>query len=185
MQMTPEKSFQIITEMISDTREKFHQQAFFLLLWGWIVAIAGLAHYLLAAFTTYAHPYYAWGLVVVGIIISAIYGYNIGKRKQYKSHLERIVMFVWIAFLLSYFVLIFHMEKINYQVTPLIFLLAAIATFTSGIVLKFKPLIYGALFMWVMAFAQFYLPYDYQLLSIPVTIVIGYLIPGYMLKAKK
>lgn len=61
MQMTPEKSFEIITEMISDTREKFHQQAFFLLLWGWIVAIAGLAHYLLAAFTTYAHPYYAWG----------------------------------------------------------------------------------------------------------------------------
>jgi len=183
--MTPEKSLQIIAEMIADTRKNFHHQSFFLLLWGWIVALAGFLHYVLEVHTTFAHPYYAWGLVIIGIIVSVVQGFRISRRSHYKSHLERIIMFVWIGFLVSYFVLIFHIAKINYQITPVIFLLVAMATFTSGIVLKFKPLIYGALFIWVMAFVQFYLPYQHQLLSIAITIAVGYLIPGYMLRAKK
>lgn len=183
--MTPEKSLQIIAEMIADTREKYHHHSFFFLLWGWIVALGGLLHYVLEVHTTFAHPYYAWGLVIIGIIVSAVQGFRMSKRSKYKSHLERVIMFMWIGFGVSYFVLIFHMSKINYQITPVIFLLAAMATFTSGIVLKFRPMIYGALFMWVMAFVQFYLPYQHQLLSIAITIAVGYLIPGYLLRAKK
>lgn len=184
MTLTPEKSLSIISEMISDAKENFCDQSFYLLLWGWIVAIAGLLHFVLLTFTSYAHPYYAWALMIIGFIASFAQGYRRGKQKHRKSHLERIVAFIWLSFLVSYFIILLNMPQVNYQVTPLIFIFAAISTFVSGSVIKFKPLMAGGIFLWIMGFIQFYLPENYQLLSIPFTVGIGYLLPGYLLRAK-
>ncbi len=77
------------------------------------------------------------------------------------------------------------MSKINYAVTPLVFLLAGNATFLSGTILKFRPLIWGGIIMWIGAILIFFLSYEHQLIISPAIIVFGYLIPGYLLRMKK
>ncbi|MEA3316884.1 MAG: hypothetical protein U9R54_02905 [Bacteroidota bacterium] len=182
--LNPKKSLEIINEMISNTRASFNDASFYFLLWGWIIFAGGLGHYILLEFTNYEHPYISWSVVIIGIIISIVKGVIEGKRSTTKSHLERIYIYIWFAFLASYFVIIVFMENVNYQITPLIFLLAANATFLSGIVLKYKPLIYGSIFIFISTIVMFNLSYDMQLLGIPITMLIGYLIPGYLLKYK-
>ncbi len=182
--LSPEKSLEIINEMISNTRASFKDASFYFLLWGWIIFAGGLGHYLLFKFSDCQYPYISWSVVLIGIIVSAVVGVIQGKRKKVISHFARIHIYVWYAFLACYFVLIFFMKSINYQITPLIFLFAANATFISGIVLKYKPIILGGIFIFVSSIVIFNLSYEMQLLAIPITMFIGYLIPGYYLKYK-
>ena len=75
------------------------------------------------------------------------------------------------------------MKEINYKVYPIIYLLAGNATFLTGIVIKFKPLIFGGIIFWIAVICQFLMPQNYVEFVSPIAIILGYLIPGYMLKS--
>ena len=74
--LTGQESLNIITEMIETAKGNVKDRGFYFLLWGWIVIITNLGHYLLHTFTEFKHPYYIWAVsVFVGLIVSVIYGY--------------------------------------------------------------------------------------------------------------
>ena len=64
--MTGEESLRIITEMINKTKVNISQGSFHLLFWGWLLIVCSLSEWLIAKFTSYAHPYYVWFLVIPG-----------------------------------------------------------------------------------------------------------------------
>ena len=76
------------------------------------------------------------------------------------------------------------MKEINYQVAPIIYLLAGNATFLTGMVIKFRPLIWGGIVFLAGVFAYFLMPGAYLEYISPIVIIFGYLIPGYLLKAQ-
>ena len=57
-------------------------------------------------------------------------------------------------------------------------------TFLSGIILKFKPLVIGAICCWVFEIMSPFINVDFHLLLIAGSIIAGWIIPGYLLKAK-
>ena len=57
-------------------------------------------------------------------------------------------------------------------------------TFLSGIILKFKPLIIGAICCWLLAVATPFANYDYQFLLMACAVIAAWIIPGYLLKEK-
>jgi hypothetical protein len=63
-------------------------------------------------------------------------------------------------------------------------LLTALPTFVTGIIVRFKPLIFGGIIFWVLGVINFLLPFEYQNPVSVVAFVLGYLVPGYMLKGK-
>ena len=69
-------------------------------------------------------------------------------------------------------------------VTSYILLLAGYPTFLSGFIIKFKPLIFGGICFWVVALLVHFAGPCLAPLGTPVAMLIGYLIPGYMLKNK-
>jgi hypothetical protein len=76
--------------------------------------------------------------------------------------------------------------KIPWQTTyPLIISLYGLGTFVSGGVLKFKPLIIGGIACWIISIIAFLVPPMTVLLLTALSVVVSYLIPGYMLKARK
>ena len=181
----PVESIKLIDDMIQAAKCNIKDGSFYFLLWGWIVMAGSLGHYILLKFTNYEHPYIAWSVIFVGVILSMIHGFMYNKKAKVTSHIEKVYILVWYSFLISYFIILFFMSKINYQITPIIFLISANATFLSGIILKFKPLVFGGIFMWIAAIITFFLSPENQLLSIPIIVVFGYLIPGYILKYKE
>jgi len=182
--LKPEESLQIIEKMINRTKCSLHENSFYFLLWGWIVLFGIIGHTILAHFTDFTKPYLVWLIIIPGIIANTIYGIRQGKKSGISSHIDLISFMIWIAFLVSYAIVLIFMSKFNYQVVPIIFLLAGNATFLSGIIIKFKPLIWGGIAFWLGVIALFLLPENLIIFVPPLVIILGYLVPGYLLKSQ-
>jgi hypothetical protein len=180
--MTGEESLKIITEMINRTKVNIRQGSFHLLFWGWLLIICSLIAWLLAKFTGYSHPYYIWFLVIPGSFVSMIYGFVNGRKEKVHTYAEGLYMWTWIGFLITATVLFIVQAKSMEIITSYILLLAGFPTFLSGFILKFRPLIFGGICFWVIALLVNFAGPSLAPLGTPVAMLIGYLIPGYMLK---
>lgn len=183
--LSHEQSLAIITSMISTAKGNFKQNSFYFLFWGWIIAIASLGHFYLAAYTDFEAPYVVWLVTIPGWIISMIWGYQQAKKEVVKTYSDTLVLWTWIANTICIVIVIFSGTYINFQITPIILIFAGFATFTTGMIIRYKPLILGGSSFWVAAPIAFAVGGVYVHLITAVAILVGYLIPGYMLKNKK
>ena len=180
-------SLKLISEMLENTKARFNENGFFFLLWGWLVLIASLLHFTLLH-TDFPYPYMVWPVIMSGGgIASGIAGYRRGKDAKVKTFIDRSMSYLWIGFMIS-FIILFAIVIIGnikwHLLSILIMALYGLPTFVSGGILKFKPLIYGALACWILAIISLFVQEDYVLLLSALSVVLAYLIPGYLLKAK-
>ena len=182
--MSGEESLRIITEMINKTKVNIRQGSFHLLFWGWLILICSLSEYLLYELTDFSNAWYVWFLVIPGVFVSMIYGFVTGRKAKMYTYADMIYLWTWIGFLIASIVLFIIKARNMESVAPYILTLAAMPTFISGFIIKFKPLIFGGITFWIFALiAQFAGP-SVSPLAVPVAMLTGYLIPGYMLKRK-
>lgn len=179
--LTDKESLDIIMNMINQAHVNIRQSSFHLLLWGWIIFAASIGHFILLKFTHIEHPEYAWALTLPGMVISMVYGSIIGKKAKTITYADRLYMLVWLAFIISLFILlVFTGEK----GMPVILLLTGFATFMSGAILKFTPLIASGILFWLFAILSFIIDNEYIQLVSGISVLTGYLVPGYMLNRK-
>ncbi len=180
--MTGEESLKIITDMINKTKVNIRQSSFHLLFWGWLILFCSLSEYLLFRLTDFATPWYVWFFVIPGVFVSMTYGFVKGSKESVYTYATNIYVWTWIGFLISAIVLFIivwdHMESVE----PLILTLAAIPAFVSGFIIKFRPLIIGAATFWIFALVARFAGPDIAPLAVPVAMLTGYLIPGYILR---
>ena len=69
-------------------------------------------------------------------------------------------------------------------VNPMVLMLAGYATFISGKLLRFKPMVYGAISFWVWALIAYFVGPYYGMLITSAGIITGYIIPGVLLQRK-
>ena len=182
--MSGEESLRIITEMLNKARVNIRLGSFHLLLWGWIIVICSLGEYILGHFTSMANPWYIWMLVIPGMFVSFAYGFINGRKAKTHTYADKIWMWTWMAFLISMFVLFTIHSGSMETISPYILILVGFATFISGIIIRFRPLIIGGIAFWIFAlFVHFGGP-SIGPLGVPVSMIVGYLIPGYILKNK-
>ncbi|MFC2138543.1 hypothetical protein ACFLTE_10240 [Bacteroidota bacterium] len=184
-ELTPKKSLEIINNMIENTKGQVRKNAFYFLLWGWVTLACCLLHYIFLKFSIIDKPHRAWLIVIVGVIMTLIYNFKRSKDDEPFTHLNKILAITWLVFFISYMIVLFFLKEFNYNAFQLIFILAGNATFVSGVILKFKPVLFGSIVFWIGAILCFYLSYENQLLLSLVVIVFGYLVPGYLLNRKK
>lgn len=181
--LKPEESLQIIEKMIQRTKGNLHDSSFYFLLWGWVILIANIGQIILERFTDCTKPYLIWLIIFPAVIANIIYGIRHGKKTRVSTHLDSLNLMIWIAFFISYIIVIVFIREFDYNVAPVIFLLAGNATFLTGIVIKFKPLIWGGIVFWIGVICLFLIPGGYVEFVSPIVIIFGYLVPGYMLKS--
>jgi hypothetical protein len=180
-QLSPNQSLDIITQMINQAQGNMRGSSFHFLLWGWVVALANLGMFTLIEIE-YSMPYVVWLITIPAWIASMYVGYKQGKAERMVTHIDRITMWMWISYGLSLFTLVFFGWTINWNLNPVILLMTVIPTFVSGIVLRFRPLILGGLSIWFFSIICFLVDMQYQFLVGALAIIMGYLVPGYMLR---
>jgi len=74
--------------------------------------------------------------------------------------------------------------RVGTSPVPTILILTAFATYMSGVLLKFKPLLIGAALFWAGALWCMFLSNADHLLIQSATAVLGYLVPGYLLNSQ-
>lgn len=175
-------SLKIISEMIEHAKGNVQRDSFYFLLWGWVAVIANLAIYYMLKFTTVTTPYWIWLITIPAWIITAVYGYRQRKAAATRSHFDHVRMSMWIAFGITVVIFIFFGPKVNYALNSIILLVMAIPTFISGVLIKFKPLMIGAIVFWICGSVCFIVGREDQSLLTALAIILGYLVPGYLLK---
>ncbi len=183
-----QESLQLIREMIDNAKARLEAGSFFYLLWGWLVLAATLIHFSLL-YTRFAYPYLVWPVIMVVGLAGTLYGIRKSKRKaKTKTYLAASIGFLWGGFSVMLFILLFSAMKgdIHWAVfNILIIALYGLCVFVSGGIIRFKPLIWGGIASWVIAVGSLFIAPQYTFLSIALSIVVSYLIPGYLLRSKE
>jgi hypothetical protein len=181
-QLTNEQRLQYIVDMISRAKQNVARGGSFqILLWGYVIAVANFGHYALekAGFNA---PYAVWLIVLPALVVSIWHNYRMKKESLVTGYLDKVYGLVWLAALIAMVTTLAFMWKLNFNHNPIILLYAGIATFVTGILLRFRPVIAGAAMLWVGAVAGFMLPVAEQYLVGGIAIVLGYIVPGTLLK---
>lgn len=184
--LSAEQSFGIISQMIRQAQGKVQQSSFYFLLWGWVITLANLGMYCTLAFTEYDEyaPFF-WLLTIPAWVATIIYGRKQDKSSSSTSHLDTISMWLWIFTGIAILPVIIFGYQINYQINPIVLILISIPTFVSGIIIKFRPLLAGGISFLILSIVCFLVDGQTQYLVGGVAMILGYLIPGYLLKYQK
>ncbi|NNC95730.1 MAG: hypothetical protein HKN92_09225 [Chitinophagales bacterium] len=180
------ESLRLIAETIQNTKSDVRQNSFYFLLWGWLVAAASLIHYCLLKFSSFEHHYIAWPIMMtLGVIITMVHGYRSSKKNPSESYINFFMKHLWIVIGSSFILMIFICIKLNIHPTPFSLMLAGIGTLISGLTMKYRPFILGGSIFLISAVVAVFLNGMDQLLLNAVAIVLGYLVPAYILKGEK
>jgi len=183
--LSPQQSIDLIQSMIYKTKNAAADSSVFFLLWGWVVFIACLLQYILKNVAHYQHHYYAWLIIVVGIVGSVYLGIQRDKTVTVKTYISESIEQLWISIGITFFALAFIFGKIGYENSFTFYiLLYGIGCFVTGRLIKFSPLVWGGIGAWLLAVLSAYLDYDSNILVTAASILISYIIPGYLLRIK-
>ena len=183
------EGLEIIQSMINRAKDRFSENGHLYLLWGWVVFLCSIAEFVLLHMVGYEHHYAVWALCWVAVVYQVIYLSKKKKRERVKTYTDDIVGFVWLAFVVSMFLMGFLFGRIMgeayYKIfAPGFLVLYGIPTFLSGIIHRFRPLIIGGIACWVLSVVASFITSAYQLLFLSMAVLVAWIIPGYMLRAK-
>jgi hypothetical protein len=193
-EFTPEESLQLISQIIRKTRRNMKASSFYFILWGWVIVFASLACFFIIKYMVSIQQFkyinlgawLAWIIpVLIGIIISRVHDYKTEKHENVKSLIGNIMKVLWTANGITIIIGCFIAYKAHFYPAPIILAIIGLSTFLTGYIIKFKPLLYGGIIFWLSGLISMYIQGDYQLLLTAFSIVVGYLIPGYMIKYSK
>ena len=181
MENTHEQQLNLISEMIQTAQKEFNDKSFIYLLWGWAVCLASLAQFGLMKIN-YSNSGIIWAIIIpLAMILQVVFMLRQKKTERVRTHMDRIVGYVWIAFGASMTVVLVSGDVMQLSTFPVLILLYGIGTFISGGIMKLKPMMMGGICCWVIGLAAFHVTFDYQLLLLSLSLLLAYIIPGHIL----
>lgn len=182
--LSPQQSLDLIASMINQAKGNLRDNSFYFLFWGWVIVGCNLAVYTLLHLKFEA-PYVVWIAVLPAWLYTYYFGAKRARASQSTTHLEKVNAAMWACFGAFAMTIPFMGQFVNYHINPLILMVGALFTFTSGYLIKFKPLCVGAVVIFGCGIASFFFDHQAQLLFAAAGIGCGYLIPGYLLRSQK
>jgi hypothetical protein len=176
------KSIEIIESMLNEGRKSLHRNSFYYILWGLLMAPAGILESFLHG--SVQNSWMVWPIAgIVGGIISFFYGRKESQKSGANTAVDRITVYTWGAFGFSLlFVIAFSLIQ-GFSPHTLVLLIAASATFISGGVLRFRPFVYGGIAIAVGAIlCGFFVESAYEGYVFGFSLIAGYVIPGFTLR---
>lgn len=177
-ELTPEKSLEIISQMIEESKQTYKHHSFYFLLWGWLMIGAAMSQYVLLEIENKYH-FLSWIVFsIIGGVITVIKGRK--DEKVHKTLADKVMSFTWLGFMVTMIITLIAVVPSNPN--PFVLLLAGLATFITGALTQFKGFIIGGIIFWIAAIISFQIDVQSSLLVYSFAMLFGYLIPGYLLK---
>ena len=183
---SPIESLQLIKSMIKQAKNRFTENGFLYLLWGWLILFCSVGHFALIKLQWFTHPEIIWASCWIAIIFQVIYLSKSNRKEKVKTYSDEIINYIWVSFGVCMFVTGVILERLQYwdRLSAFYLLLYGIPTFLSGVVMKFTPLKIGGIICWSLAIISVYLSPLYGLLLLGAAVAAAGIIPGYMMRTK-
>jgi hypothetical protein len=192
--LTPEESFDIITKAISNFKMNYKENSKSFLLWGWLMSLASFTHFIIIKILLNKEAYelifwFSIGTWMVFVFIGFIIEYFTNRKnhmdKKVYSHIDRSIYTLWKVTGLSIPFVVFLSIKLEIPPPPFFLLIMGTATAITGLLIKFKPLIFGGIAFLLFSIISTFVTNENILLINGTAIICCYLIPGYFLKFAK
>lgn len=188
-EFTHTDSLTVIQAMINKAKGQFSENGHLYLVWGWVILLCSIGHFVLIRFLDYQYASMIWMLTWIVIIYQTYYLWKQHKVKKVRTYTDDIIGWIWITFVILMFLFGFLFFRTlggdYYQYMNVGFLaLYGMPTFLSGITLRFRPLIYGGIACWSLSIIACFINYEFHLLILALAVVIAWVIPGYILRAR-
>jgi len=179
----PEDSLKLINNMINTAKNKLADDGFYIIFWGWLITICAITHYITLKLGV-EWGQWLWAILPpAGGIFSFVYGYFEHKTKKVKTYLDTYLKYLWGAFIIGMFIILIFLPVHGIKQTYFsLMILYGLATFITGGMLNFKPLVIGSLFSFSFAVLSVFLSDIDQLLCISGALICSYIIPGHLLR---
>jgi len=187
---TPQESLQLIESMINRAKDKYAEDGSMYLMWGWLVFICGLLQFLLLHVFQYEYHYIVWLATIPFFIFQYFYVSKKQKQQKVVTYADNIVGYVWLTFaiviiLLGFIVGLLTTGEYYTHIIHILLAIYGMPVFLTGVIVRFKPLTIGGIACWILCIISCFITiYDYQFLLIPVAMLVAWVIPGYLLRAK-
>lgn len=180
------ESLALIEGMINKAKNNFSDDSLLYLLWGWVVFFCSITHFVLLKLALVKTPEMVWMLTWAAVAIQIIYLKRQKKIERVKTYADEIISFLWLSFGISMFIITFIFARLNAWVAmfPVCLLLYGFPTFLTGIIMKFSPLKIGGIVCWILSVASTFMQPVYGLLLLATSMLVAWIIPGYLLKAR-
>jgi len=183
--LSPQESLSLIAEAITKTKEDIKQYHFVFSLWGWLLSIASLSFFLFHKYTDLKYYFFPFPLLAATGMITTVIWYTRRRPSQTETYGTFFLSRMWLVLAICFVTVVFINTSQNLPPFTYTMLLAGIGTLVSGMIMKFRPLIFGGILFLCGSVASIYVDYDYKALLQGMTYILGLLIPGYMLKYSK
>ena len=192
--LKPEESFAIINKAIANFKMNYKESAKTFLLWGWILTLASLSNFIILKILhnkgayTLMGPYSLgnWALfLLVGFVFMFFMLRKMNRNKKVFSHIDKSIDNLWWVTVAAFFIATFISIKLEINPPPVMLLIAGIATTTTGLIIRFRPVIVGGMLFFIFSIAATFVTNEFSALIVSASIFCGYVIPGYLLKSAK
>jgi hypothetical protein len=182
---TPEESLRVIQTMIEKTKTTVADNSFYFLLWGWLVFISAISQYTLKVIVRTDRNPEVWWLMFIGIIGTAFY-IRRGRRRLVRTYVDEGFRNIWIVMGIAQTLIVFiFFRRSDWEHCYTIFILTySIGCYLTGRLLRFRPLVWGAILCWVLTILTTFVDEDMNILLLAAAVLGTYIIPGYLLRAK-
>lgn len=82
---SPKDSLQLIDQMINQAKNRFSENGFLYLLWGWLILFCSIGHFVLLKLKLVAHPEVIWASCWLAVIFQVIYLVKTKKKGNSKN----------------------------------------------------------------------------------------------------
>ena len=174
-----------IASAINNTRENLKPLSINFIFWGCLVIVMSLFNYAfpsLIASTQYGDVLFWTVLPLIGMILTIYYNIKYRNKTGYETYLNRVIKIIWGVFNLSwiYIIALSFTLKSFHPVPPILFLLGMMLIIT-GLIIKFKPITLGGIFLTIFTFYLNFNPGINLLLVNIIGVSLGILVPGLSL----
>ena len=184
-----EEQIEVISKVINSTKENLKPLSVNFIFWGSLIVVMSLIHYSIPRFiqyTEYSSLLFWTILPMLGMLFTIVYNIKIRKVLGYETYLNRVIKIIWGIFNLSWLVMVVMslLNGINNPVPEILFLLST-TLITTGIIIKFKPIVIGGiLLMLFTVYINFNPNINFLIVNI-IGVSLGMLVPGISLYFSK
>jgi len=182
--LSPEESLKIISQVISQARNKFEENGFIYVFWGILIAIASFSQFILLQKEYFNINWYPYLLMPLGALFTGFY-YSKKKQQSIKNQISKMVSISWLTISVNILILGFIFAPwLKQNLTPIILILLSVGILVSAGTIKSRLLYFSGLIINVSAFICFYLDWVYHPLLMGFVGILAMLLPGILLMVK-
>ena len=186
--MNHSEQLNLINNAINKAKEQLKPTSVNFIFWGLLISIMSLIHYSFPEFIQkklYSSILFWTIIPIIGMVITIIYNIKVGVRLGFETHIGRALKLVWGVFNIAWLVIIvLSIFKKQNPVEEILFLLGVILLITA-LLIRFTPLIIGAIAVVACSVLITISPSINVLLINAVATFVGLFIPGLSLYLSK